>query len=270
MNLEKLKSSILQKTNDWPVTRDFQPSAILTQLQKRLGNTLPGGIGADAISEMLANNDLPVDSFCSRAQLDALQNCVELIVRESVPGDLIDVGCGRGGQCVLMSGVLKALGALDRKIFAADSFQGLPNPDPDDSPDDVIVFEVLKHIGLFRTSLEQFRETLGKYGLLDGRVQPIPGWFHESLLRLPTSNLSLIRLDATFYQSTRDALELLYPQLSRGGFVFVADYHVPTGARRAVDEFRLASGIEDPLGEIGHQSVCWRNTVNQLDDPVIE
>jgi O-methyltransferase len=51
------------------------------------------------------------------------------------------------------------------------------------------------------------------------------------------------------YESTMDALTALYPKLSRGGDAIVDDYAI-AACRRAVDEYRHALDIKDPIGQI--------------------
>ena len=60
-----------------------------------------------------------------------LRNVRELVERtlsENVPGDYIETGVWRGGACILMRGVLEAHGIRDRRVYCADSFEGLPGP----------------------------------------------------------------------------------------------------------------------------------------------
>src|SRR5258707_5801015 len=62
-------------------------------------------------------------------RLDNIQFCIEQVLAHNVPGDLIETGVWRGGACILMRAVLKAHGVTDRRVFVADSFEGLPMPD---------------------------------------------------------------------------------------------------------------------------------------------
>ena len=63
------------------------------------------------------------------ARLDNVQHCVEDVLRNRVPGDLIEAGVWRGGVTILMRAILKAHGVSDRNVWVADSFRGLPRPD---------------------------------------------------------------------------------------------------------------------------------------------
>lgn len=69
-------------------------------------------------------------------RLDNLQYCVETVLRDGVEGDLIETGVRRGGSCIFMRGILAAYGDTTRKVYVADSFEGLPAPDPGKYPAD--------------------------------------------------------------------------------------------------------------------------------------
>ena len=55
-----------------------------------------------------------------------VQDCVERVVQDQVPGDLIETGVARGGACVLMRGCLEAMGDSKRRVIACDTFAGTP------------------------------------------------------------------------------------------------------------------------------------------------
>jgi O-methyltransferase len=191
-------------------------------------------------------------------RLDHLQRCVEAIVRDDVPGDLIETGVWRGGASIFMRGVLAALEDEQRLVWLADSFQGLPKSRPEEYPadagsDEHFVFDYLA------VSEREVRQAFERYGLLDDRVRFLPGWFSDSLPPLRgTRRWSLLRLDGDMYESTIVALESLYPDLSPGGFVVIDDYGAIPQCRQAVEDFRRANGISDPIEEIDWTGVSWR------------
>jgi O-methyltransferase len=69
-------------------------------------------------------------------RLDNLQHCVETVLADSVPGDLIETGVWSGGATIFMRAVLAAHGITDRTVWVADSFRGLPPPDVERYPAD--------------------------------------------------------------------------------------------------------------------------------------
>jgi predicted O-methyltransferase YrrM len=96
-----------------------------------------------------------------------------------------------------------------------------------------------------------------KLGLLDNQVRFIEGFFSESLPKAPVQQLALLRLDGDMYESTYVALETLYPKLSSGGIVIVDDYGVLPRCARAVEDYRSAHDIKQPMVEIDWSARLW-------------
>lgn len=180
--------------------------------------------------------DLPshAHSMIGLRRLDNLQHCMETALADGIPGDLIETGVWRGGATILMRGVLKAHGVTDRRVWVADSFQGLPAPDTEQFPVDA---SWTKSAGKLAVSQETVRDTFARYGLLDDQVCFLPGWFKDTLPNAPIERLAVMRLDGDLYASTLDALTYLYPKLSPGGFVIIDDYALDS-CRQAVHDYR--------------------------------
>src|SRR5436190_6352435 len=69
-------------------------------------------------------------------RLEHLEFCVTDVLARQVPGDLMETGVWRGGATIFMRAVLKAYGVADRQVWVADSFEGLPTPNPEKYPVD--------------------------------------------------------------------------------------------------------------------------------------
>ena len=189
-------------------------------------------------------------------RLSSLRECVSTVVREGVPGDLLEAGTWRGGSAILMRGVLEARGDTGRIVWVADSFQGVPPPNPEKYPADAgDTFWTWDELAV---PVEQVRANFAKYGLLDDRVRFLEGWFKDTLADAPIEHLAVLRVDGDLYESTLDTLRPLYPKVSPGGFVIVDDYGCVPGCRQAVDEFRDSHGITAPLEKIDWTGVLWR------------
>lgn len=189
-------------------------------------------------------------------RLENLQRCLETVIREGVPGDLIETGVWRGGASIFMRGVLKAHGVTDRKVWVADSFAGLPPTDASVHVGDSAL--ALDRFADLAVPLEAVRENFARYGLLDEQVEFLEGWFRDSLPQAPIEKLAVMRLDGDLYESTMDALSALYPKLSEGGFVILDDYNAVAGCNDATHEYRDAMGIEDRLTPIKGGGAFWR------------
>ena len=186
-----------------------------------------------------------------------LQTLAEDVLVHGVPGDFIETGVWRGGACIMMRAVLEAYGVRDRRVWVADSFQGLPHPDPDRYPADAgdRHFEFTE----LAVSIDEVRRNFARYGLLDDQVVFLQGWFRDTLPSAPVERLAVMRLDGDMYESTMDALTALFPRLSRGGFVIIDDYGYIESCRRAVHDYRDANGILDPIHDIDGIGVFWQN-----------
>ena len=63
-------------------------------------------------------------------RLDNIQSCIETVLKEGIAGDLIETGVWRGGATIFMKACLEAYTDTQRRAYVADSFEGLPPPDP--------------------------------------------------------------------------------------------------------------------------------------------
>jgi O-methyltransferase len=185
-------------------------------------------------------------------RLENVQMCVEEVLNNGVPGDLIETGAWRGGTTIFMRALLKAHGVTDRKVWVADSFEGLPAPKKKDDGWD------LSHVDYLKVSLEQVRSNFEKFGLLDEQVEFLKGWFCDTLPRAPIKQLAVLRLDGDMYGSTMDALQNLYHKVSKGGYVIVDDYYSWPACRRAVTEFLAERSIQPDIKAIDWTGAYWR------------
>ncbi|HYT62138.1 MAG TPA: TylF/MycF family methyltransferase [Haliangiales bacterium] len=190
-------------------------------------------------------------------RLDNLQFCVERVLADSVPGDLIETGVWRGGATIFMRAILKVYGVTDRRVWVADSFEGLPLPDPEKYPADA--GDLHHTYPMLAISLEEVRANFEAYGVLDNQVRFLKGWFRDTLPGAPIEKLAVIRLDGDMYESTMDGLVNLYPKLSPGGFVIIDDYGAVPGCRKAVEDFRQTRGIKNKMEPIDWGGVYWQN-----------
>lgn len=197
-------------------------------------------------------------TMCDSVLLDNVVDLARATIDEQVPGDFIETGVWRGGVTILLRAVLNAFGDTRRSVWVADSFAGLPAPDPAVDLREAIWHHLMGAVDGLRSDLASVRESFARAGLLDRRVRFLPGWFADTLPAAPIGRLALMRLDGDWYESTRVALDALYPRLSPGGFVIVDDYGLPTGCARAVDEYRAAHAIDAPLKRVNGQAVYWR------------
>jgi hypothetical protein len=183
-------------------------------------------------------------TLLTKAQLDLIEQAALALEEQKVPGDYLEAGIWRGGAVIFLRALLDAYGIETRKVFAADSFAGIPRNvrainDPVDLWKDRWV-----------ASLDEVRQNIARFGLRDERIVFTPGFFEESLKTLAKERFALIRLDSDSYDSVETSLAWLYPLLSQRGIVIIDDWHLP-GCQMAVRDYRAQHGINDPIHEHG-------------------
>jgi hypothetical protein len=194
-------------------------------------------------------------SMIGNQRILQLQHAVESILARGIPGDFIETGVWRGGACIFMRAILKAYGVTDRKVWVADSFAGLPPPDPDKYPADR--GDRHHEFSNLAVPLEEVQDNFARYGLLDEQVVFLKGWFKDTLPNAPIERLAILRLDGDMYESTIGALNALYDKLSPGGILIIDDYGYIESCRKAVTDFRTERNITDPILQIDGMGVAW-------------
>nr|WP_245541542.1 TylF/MycF family methyltransferase [Smaragdicoccus niigatensis] len=222
------------------------------------GNT--SGRDADSHGAMMRENgrDWPklAHSMIGAKRMNNLQFCVEDVLKHDISGDLIETGVWRGGACIFMRGILAAHGDKSRRVWVADSFEGLPKANASKYPLDALgaPFHRFRQLAV---SEEQVAENFRRYGLLDDQVVFLKGFFSESLPGAPIEKLAVLRLDGDMYESTIDALVNLYSKVSDGGYIIVDDYAIE-GCREAINDFRRDNGIDDLIRTVDWSGVFWQ------------
>jgi O-methyltransferase len=198
-------------------------------------------------------------TMIGRRRLGNIRECLETVLQEAVPGDVMETGVWRGGACIFAKAILAAHGS-DRVLWVADSFEGVPKPKPDRYPADAAeerktAFYKFPQLAV---TLEEVRENFRRYGLLDDRVRFLKGWFCDTLPNAPIERLALLRLDGDLYESTWDALSNLYPKLSPGGYCLIDDYGGIPACAQAVHDYRNREGITEEIVPVDTSGIYWR------------
>ncbi|MGD9765818.1 MAG: TylF/MycF/NovP-related O-methyltransferase, partial [Candidatus Binatia bacterium] len=199
-------------------------------------------------------------TMCGEKKLDNLRWCIEQCLERQVPGDLIECGVWRGGASIFMRGVLAAHGVGDRTVWLADSFQGLPPPPPGSLDEKMYNWDKVVEIARLAVGLDAVKSNFRRYGLLDGQVQFLAGWFQDTLPRAPVKQVAVLRVDADSYEATTDILTHLYPKLSPGGYVILDDWGLDNvcGEKQAALAYRRVQNIREEIVEADWQCAYWR------------
>ncbi|CAM4849006.1 unnamed protein product [Rotaria magnacalcarata] len=161
-----------------------------------------------------------------------LENSLRQVIRNKIPGDFMECGVWRGGSSLYARAVFYALGIKDRKVWLADSFQGLPRAR---TPNDVDWWSVQLYL---KVPLDEVKENFRAFGLLNDQVQFCQG------------------MDGDMYESTMDQLFHLYSKLQVGGILIIDDFDV-TVCKQAINDFRKWHDISEHIIDIGDDAGAY-------------
>ena len=166
---------------------------------------------------------------------------IKTIKNENNKGHFAELGVFRGES----SKIIHKL-APERILYLFDTFEGFP----------IDYLENKKDLNRFKdTRLDLVKKNIGNLNNIIIRK----GIFPETSKGLESEVFSFVSIDADLYVSTLKGLKFFYPKVSRGGYIFVHDYHNPkeskAGVFRAVNEFMKDKPekiieISDVLGSV--------------------
>lgn len=179
-------------------------------------------------------------SLVGSAGLSQTYSLVARIIKNNLQGDLVECGVAQGGCSALMA--LKAFenNREGRKIWLFDSFEGLPEPTAKDFRNGIkgdFIRPLSK--GSCLGTVKQVEDLFARLGIDKKNVKIVKGWFQKTLpeYKNKINKISLLRIDADWYKSTKYCLESLYDKVVNKGFIVIDDYGTCVGAKKALDEF---------------------------------
>jgi len=183
----------------------------------------------------------------------------------SLPGgDIVETGTYTGGTAAVIMKTIMAFDACDRKFWAFDSFQGLPERTVEDG----VTFGATAGAGAYKTTMGQLKYNLMKLNAWNESIIKITkGWFNETCPKSPVQKISFLRLDGDLFVSTWDVLNAFYDKVIPGGYIYVDDFGSFEGCRNAVDLYRAKYKIYEPMrfirenqamGRLNFEAVWWK------------
>lgn len=184
-----------------------------------------------------------------QAQLARLEAALRHVREDAVPGDLAEVGVGRGGGAIFLRAFLDAYEMTGRTVWVADEFLATqPAPDTGDA-------SLAATVGRFRGDLNQVRDGFARFGLLDELVRFLHGP-PAATLSDAIQHLALVRVGEGLGTALGPALDALHGRLSPGAVVIVAGT-AQSAVEQAIQAARARAGVTAPLERIDWNSVTW-------------
>jgi O-methyltransferase len=189
---------------------------------------------------------------------------IEYVVEHAVSGDIVECGVWRGGSTMAIALTLLRLGVQDRDLYLFDTFAGMPEPTDADvtrgglrAHDEWTRTQDDEHNTWAYASMVDVEQALRSTGYDPSRVHLVKGLVEETIPDRAPAQISLLRLDTDWYESSKHELVHLFPRLTPGGVLILDDYGYWEGARQATDEYLRENGIRimlhrsDASGRVG-------------------
>ncbi len=182
-------------------------------------------------------------AYSTRKTIQSTYDLSRYVIDAGINGDFVECGVAAGAQIMVMK---YAIGN-ERKIYAFDSFEGIPLAGENDTSQPGIgaikhnaktpLKERLISSGITVHSLDNVIKNFNDVGISTDNIVFIKGWFQDTLpLTKEIDKIAILRLDGDLYESTMVCLEYLYPKVVSGGVVIIDDYALD-GANKAIHDY---------------------------------
>lgn len=190
----------------------------------------------------------------------ALKQSIDYIVENNIPGDIVECGVWRGGNVMAAAYLLDKYSDTSRSIYLYDTFEGMSEPTEKDT-----TFSGESAKNLLTQSQKEDNNSVWCYASLEDVQQNmkstsypyekfhfIKGKVEDTIPHKVPQQISLLRLDTDWYESTKHELVHLFPLLVKGGVIIIDDYGHWEGARLATDEYFREKNISILLNRIDY------------------
>ena len=203
-------------------------------------------------------------TMTSPARIRALCSATRYIVDANIPGAIVECGVWRGGSMMAAARTLRRLGDQSRELYLFDTFEGMPEPGPQDI---AMTGESAKALLAAARCTEDdpmwcyapFERVVHAMSLTEypvERIHLVRGKVEDTLQSSAPARIALLRLDTDWYESTRHEMEQLFPRLCRGGVLILDDYGHWQGAKQAFDEYVAKHHVKLLLHHIDYTGRC--------------
>lgn len=178
-------------------------------------------------------------------RIKALVEQTERIVKEEIPGAIVECGVYKGGAMMAIAFTLLELGVKDRELYLLDTFEGMVRPEEVD-----VSFEHWSALGEFEVRktgedranwcyapLDEVVSNMNTTDYPEDLIYYVQGKVEDKLADCAPHEIALLHLDTDWYRSTKHEMEHLFPRLAPKGAAIVDDYQYWAGSKKAVDEY---------------------------------
>lgn len=209
-------------------------------------------------------------TLLSEMRLYALYTAAKQICLQDLPGNFVECGAYKGGASAMMAAVIKRYSQRPRKLFAFDTFSGMPEPTDCDRQ----VGNSAKDAGFGAGTLSApIAENIDKIAeQLDVKdiLEVVPGLFKDTLpiYHAQIGEIALLHADGDWYESTLDIFNNLYDAVVTNGIIQIDDYGCWEGCRLAIQDFVKERNLRFELELIDYSGVSFVKQSQVLETPL--
>ena len=199
-------------------------------------------------------------TLLSTERLFSLYLRTKAICQRDLPGNFVECGVYRGGAVALLASVVKRHSLRPRKVYAFDTFQGMPEPAEVDRHNGTPANETAFGAGTLEAPIDEYLAVICEHLEVTAIVEAVPGLFSHTLSarKEEIGEIALLHADADWYASTMEIFSNLYDVVIPGGVVQIDDFGHWEGCRKAVRDFERISGEVFDLQRIDYTAVWFQ------------
>jgi O-methyltransferase len=174
----------------------------------------------------------------------ALYKAIEYIVRNEIPGDIVECGVWNGGSVLIAACALLHFGDTSRRIYLYDTFEGVPRPEKIDidcrgssALTKWVYMRIRGKLWGFGGTVDVVKDVIALSNYPTDNFIFVKGMVEDTIPSQLPETISLLRLDTDLYKSTYHELVHCYPLISSGGVMIIDDYGYYLGCRQATDKY---------------------------------
>ena len=197
-----------------------------------------------------------IETMTSPERIAGLHTALINIHKNNIPGDFVECGIYKAGNIVIAKKFFDSVN-LAKTVYGYDTFEGMTPPTEKDSKK---AKRVWNGKAKCEAGYDTVLEILSGHNINETDVRLIKGDVGKTLRvedNLP-KQISILRLDTDFYDSTKVELEVLYPRLESGGYLIVDDYGHWAGCKAAVNEYFGEEFVKEHFEILDYTGIMYR------------
>lgn len=197
-----------------------------------------------------------VETMTSHERISGLHTALINVYKTNISGDFVECGIYKAGNIIIVKKFFDSVNIL-KTVYGYDTFEGMTPPTEKDSKKAKRTWD---RKAKCEAGYDTVLEILSSYDINESDVRLIKGDVGKTLRvedNLP-KQISILRLDTDFYDSTKVELEVLYPRLESGGYLIIDDYGHWAGCKAAVNEYFGEEFVKEHFEILDYTGIMYR------------